>query len=150
MQTKNIDFQLLHYDSGGENRQYGEHAAEALGQDPSRVFKTLIVIIDGNIRKPLVALIAVSMQLDLKRVAAVCRGRKAAMADPTIAQRVTGYVVGGISPLGQKQKLTTLIDESAFGFETIFISAGKRGLELEISPNALIEILDAHICNIAK
>ena len=111
---------------------YGLEAAEALGQDPSQVFKTLLADLDG--RKTVVAILPVEYRLDLKALAAAGGAKKAAMTDPEVAERLTGYVVGGISPLGQKRRLDTYIDRSAEGFDVIFVSAGKRGLELELAP----------------
>lgn len=150
LQQRGIDFKTRHYKVSVDKRHFGEHAAEALGQDPARVFKTLLSIIDGNPRQPVVALVAVSRQLDLKKVASECHGRKAALADASHAQRITGYVVGGISPLGQKQQLTTLVDESASTFESIFVSAGKRGLQLELAPDTLVKLLEARYCQLSK
>ncbi len=145
-----VDYQIRHYDAGEELRHFGEHAAKALGQDTGQVFKTLIGIIDGNTRSPAVALVAVTDQLDLKKLAAACNGRKAVMADPQQAQRSTGYVIGGISPLGQKQKYITLIDQRAAEYPSIFISGGKRGLQLELAPDDLLDLLDARYCALAK
>lgn len=145
-----IDYQVRHYDAGEDLRHFGEHAATELGQQPQQVFKTLVGIVDGNTRKPVVALVAVADQLNLKKLAAECNGRKAVMAEPAQAERSTGYLVGGISPLGQKQVHTTLIDQRAESFETIFVSGGKRGLQLELAPQALLSLLPARICALAK
>ena len=103
---------------------YGLEAAEKLRLDPDQVFKTLVADADGTL---VVAVVPVSGQLDLKALAAAAGGRKAVMADPTDAERTTGYVLGGISPLGQKKALPTVVDESALGFATVMVSAGKRG-----------------------
>lgn len=150
LEQTRAEFRIRHYDAGSEMRHFGEHAAAELGQDPDRVFKTLISIVDANLRKPVVALVAVSDQLDLKRLAAASGGRKAVMADPQQAQRCTGYVVGGISPLAQKQRNATFIDQKALEFDSVFVSGGKRGLQIELSPTTLIELLDAHCCQLAK
>jgi len=129
---------------------YGMAAASALGQDPRQVFKTLLAVVDGEERKPVVAIVAVSDQLDLKKLAAASGGRKAVMADAALAERATGYVVGGISPLGQRKRFRTIIDITAINFATIFISGGKRGLEIELSPTDLQKLINADINNIAK
>lgn len=116
---------------------YGLEAAAALGLDPARVFKTLLVDVDGRL---VVAICPVSAMLDLKAVARAADGKKAAMADPATAQRSTGYVVGGISPLGQKKRLTTLLDASASSHVTILVSGGRRGLDLELAPADLLAL----------
>lgn len=150
LDKRKIPYELREYDAEHGGGNYGEAAAQALQQDTSRVFKTLIAIIDGQQRKPVVSLVAVANQLDLKKVAGTMKGRKAVMADPEIAQKVTGYVVGGISPLGQRQLLPTLIDQSATAFDTIYISGGKRGLQIEIGPDHLIELLKARFAEISR
>jgi Cys-tRNA(Pro)/Cys-tRNA(Cys) deacylase len=106
------------------------------------VFKTLVVAQDGALS---VAIVPVAAQLDLRTL-----GKRAALADRTAAERATGYVLGGISPLGQRKRLPTLIDESALGHETIFVSAGRRGLELELAPEDLVRLTDARLARIAS
>jgi len=106
--------------------------------------------VDGNERNPVVAIVAVADQLDLKKLAAAVGGKKAAMADSMIAEKTTGYVIGGISPLGQRRKLATAIDDSALNFKTIYISGGKRGLQIEIDPGDLQSLTSANISAIAK
>ena len=113
-------------------------AVEALGQDPKRVFKTLLFCLNGVAKNLAVAVIPVDQKLNLKLAAKVAKGKKAEMADPDIAQKTTGYVVGGISPLGQKKALPTFVHSSATDFETICVSAGKRGLEIELDPKDLV------------
>lgn len=130
----------------GDGLGYGRAAAAALGVDQARVFKTLLVDVDG---RPGVAVVPVSRQLSLKAVAAALGGKRAGMLDPATAQRVTGYVVGGISPFGQKRRLPTVIDVSCEGFATIFVSAGKRGMDLEVAPGDLVRLLDARTAAIA-
>ncbi len=120
---------------------YGIEALEKLGLDAARVFKTLVADIDGKI---LVAILPVEAQLDLRAL-----GKRASMADPKLAERTTGYVAGGISPLGQRKRLPTLLDESALAFDTIFVSGGRRGLEIELSPGDLIALTDAETRGIA-
>ena len=142
LQKQNIEYQLREYSTEEDTVSYGMQAAIALGQDPNQVFKTLLAMLDGS-SKPVVAIIPVAKQLDLKKLAAHYSARKAIMADPAVAQRVTGYLIGGISPVGQKQKLKTCIDKVADNFSTIFVSGGKRGLQLEIKPDDLINVVSA-------
>jgi Cys-tRNA(Pro)/Cys-tRNA(Cys) deacylase len=120
--------------------QYGLDAAAALGLDPARVFKTLVASVDGRLAT---ALVPVAHELDLKALAAALGGRKAALADPAEAQRATGYVVGGISPLGARRLLPAVIDASAADFATIFVSGGRRGLQLELAPADLARLAGA-------
>jgi Cys-tRNA(Pro)/Cys-tRNA(Cys) deacylase len=125
---------------------YGRAAAAALGVDEARVFKTLLVEVDG---RPGVAVVPVSRKLSLKAVAAALGGKRAEMLDPANAQRITGYVVGGISPFGQKRLLPTVVDASCEGWATIFVSAGKRGMDLEVAPGDLLRVLGARTAAIA-
>ena len=150
LDRQKISYQLREYDVEENQSGYGVAAAIALGQDTSRVFKTLLAVVDGNERKPVVAIVAVADQLDLKNLATITGGRKAAMADSNLAERATGYVVGGISPLGQRRQFTTVIDKSALEFETIYISGGKRGLQIEIDPADLQNLTSAETGHIAK
>lgn len=115
-------------------------AAEVLGFDPSRVFKTLMVDVDGRLA---VGVVPVSGNLDLKAMASSLNGKKAAMADPAAAERRTGYVLGGISPLGQRQASPTVIDDSALRQETVLVSGGRRGLDVELHPMDLIRLTGA-------
>lgn len=119
---------------------YGLEAADALGLDPDSVFKTLLADVDGAL---VVAIVPVSGQLDLKALAHTLGGKKAVMADPKVAERVTGYVVGGISPIGQKKRLPTVIDETAELFDLVYVSAGRRGVDLGIAPADLARVLEA-------
>jgi Cys-tRNA(Pro)/Cys-tRNA(Cys) deacylase len=125
---------------------FGTEAATALGISPDRCFKTLIATVDGVLT---VGVVPVSGSLDLKALAAAVGGKKGAMADPADAERSSGYVRGGISPLGQRRRLPTVIDESATGFETMFVSGGRRGLEIEVAPNDLARLCDAQFAPIA-
>lgn len=131
-------------DAGG----WGVEAARVLGLDPARVFKTLIVLLDG--RTLAVAVIPVAAYLNLKAVAGVFGAREARMADPHEAERATGYVVGGISPLGQRRRLPTVIDASGMDFETIHVSAGRRGLEIELSPDDLARLTGATVASLVR
>jgi Cys-tRNA(Pro)/Cys-tRNA(Cys) deacylase len=126
---------------------YGLEAADALGIAPDRIFKTLIALCDG---RPAVAIVPVAGELDLKRFADALGGRRAVMADPAEAERVTGYVVGGISPLGQRRRLPTVLDAAAGAHETVFVSAGRRGLQLELAPSILVELTGAVTALIAR
>ena len=135
-----IPFVTHEYAHDPSAASYGTEAAEAMGVDPARVFKTLVADVDGRLT---VAVVPVSGSLDLKALAAAVGGKKAAMADPAAAERSSGYVLGGISPLGQRRPLPTVLDASALAFETMFCSAGRRGLEVELAPAALVALTAA-------
>ena len=126
---------------------YGLEAAQALGVDPARVFKTLLVEVGTGLA---VGIVPVDRQLNLKAIATVLGSKRAGMADPHLAQRATGYVVGGISPIGQRKALPTVLDGSAEPFETILVSGGKRGLDLELSPADLVAVTGAVVAAIAR
>jgi Cys-tRNA(Pro)/Cys-tRNA(Cys) deacylase len=126
---------------------YGEAAVAALGADPRQVFKTLLARVDGALT---VAVVPVAGMLDLKALAAAVGGRKAVMADPADAERTTGYVVGGISPLGQRKALPTVVDDSALQFGTVMVSAGKRGLQVELAPADLVRLTRARTAPIGR
>ena len=130
-----VAFTLHEYAHDPRATSYGSEAAEALGLDPDRVFKTLLAEVDGNL---VVAVVPVAGWLDLKALARALGGRKAAMADPKDAERSTGYVVGGIAPVGQKRRLPTVVDESAAAYDVVYVSAGRRGLDLGIAPADLV------------
>ncbi|WP_369134599.1 Cys-tRNA(Pro) deacylase [Modestobacter sp. I12A-02662] len=142
-------FTLHEYDpaDGAGGHGYGEVAVAALGADPARVLKTLVTRVDGTLT---VAVVPVSAQLDLKALAAAAGGRRAAMAEPADAERATGYVRGGISPLGQRKALPTVVDESALGFPTVLVSAGRRGLQVELDPADLVRLTRARTAPIAR
>ncbi len=137
---KKIAHTVHQYDHDPRAQSYGLEAAEVLGQNPQQVFKTLLFALNGVANQLAVAIIPVSEQLNLKLAAKAAKAKKADMANPDIAQKVTGYVVGGISPLGQKKALPTFIHQSALEFDTICVSAGKRGLEIELAPNDLASL----------
>ena len=125
---------------------YGAEVAAALGIDAARVFKTLVAEVDGAL---VVAVVPVTGDLDLKALATAREGKRAVLADRTLAERTTGYVRGGISPLGQRKQLPTVIDSSAEDFETIFVSAGRRGLQVELAPADLVCLTAASVADIA-
>ena len=137
-----IAFRVHEYTHDPRAAAYGVEAAEKLGLDPSRVFKTLVVAIDGALA---VAVLPVRAQLDLHSL-----GKRTSLAGVRDAERATGYVVGGISPLGQRRRLPTILDVSATTFETIYVSAGRRGLEIELSPKDLLGITGGRIARIAS
>lgn len=126
---------------------YGEEAAQAMGVAPDRVFKTLVAEVDGALT---VAVVPVAGSLDLKGLAAAAGGKRAAMADPAAAERTTGYVRGGISPLGQRKRLPTVVDASVTDHPTVFVSAGRRGLEVELAPSTLVELTQALVSPISR
>lgn len=136
-----IPFTLHEYEHEAGSA-YGLEAAAKTGVDPSRVFKTLVVSQDDALS---VAIVPVAAQLDLRAL-----GKRAALADRAAAERATGYVLGGISPLGQRKRLPTLLDESALLHETIYVSAGRRGLELELAPDDLVRLTDARVAAVAS
>jgi Cys-tRNA(Pro)/Cys-tRNA(Cys) deacylase len=142
-----VPFTVHSYDHDPTHPSYGEEAAEAMGVSPDRVFKTLVADVDGALT---VAVVPVAGQLDLKALAAAAGGKRAAMADPALAERTTGYVRGGISPLGQRRRLPTVLDESATLHETICVSAGRRGLEVELSPTDLTGLTSATLAPIGR
>ncbi len=137
---------VLHTYAHEGGQAYGPEAAQRLGLDPARVFKTLVVEVDGVLT---VGIVPVTASLDLKALAAAVGGKRARMAEVAAAERATGYVAGGISPLGQRKRLPTVLDRSAQGWDTIFCSAGRRGLEVELTPATLTELTNAHIAPIA-
>ena len=132
-----VPFTLHPYEHDPRSDGYGEEAASVLGVEPQRLFKTLIAAVDGTLA---CGVVPVAGRLDLKALAAAVGGKRAELADPQAAQRATGYVLGGISPLGQKSRLATVIDTSALDHVTVFVSAGKRGLQVELSPTDLVRL----------
>ncbi|MEU7167324.1 Cys-tRNA(Pro) deacylase [Streptomyces morookaense] len=140
-------FSVHAYEHDPATASYGEEAAQAMGVEPGRVFKTLVADVDGSLA---VAVVPVSGSLDLKALAAALGGKRAAMADPALAERTTGYVRGGISPLGQRKRLRTALDASADAHPTICVSAGRRGLEVELAPGDLAALTGAVIAAIAR
>jgi Cys-tRNA(Pro)/Cys-tRNA(Cys) deacylase len=145
--SKGVVFKAHEYSHDPNSTSFGLEAAEKLGVDPNRVFKTLIANVDESFA---VAIVPVNQQVSLKSLARILGAKRAVMADPAAAARLTGYVVGGISPLGQKRLLSTVIDESAKEFETILVSGGRRGFDIELSPQDLAQLLSAVFAEIAS
>jgi len=143
-----IKYQIHSYAHDPKSKAYGREAAEKLDISFDRLFKTLVVSVDNMALS--VAVVPVSKQLNLKSFAKGIAAKKVKMADKTEVERSTGYLLGGISPMGQKKRLPTLIDESSLNFDTIFVSAGKRGLQVELSPVNLGTLVHAIYYNIAK
>jgi Cys-tRNA(Pro)/Cys-tRNA(Cys) deacylase len=143
-----IEHEVLEYEHDPRAEDgYGLEAARVLGLAAERIFKTLVASIDGRLA---VAVVPVAARLDLKALAAALGGRKAEMAQPAEAQRATGYVIGGISPLGQRRRLPTVLDVSAEAFDRIYVSAGRRGLEIALAPADLARLTEAKVAAIAR
>jgi Cys-tRNA(Pro)/Cys-tRNA(Cys) deacylase len=138
-----VVFRVLEYTHDPKAESYGLEAAEKLGLDTARVFKTLVVDLDGRLA---VAILPVAAQLDLKALG----GKRTALAGRAAAERATGYVLGGISPLGQRKLLPTTLDASALEHETIYVSGGRRGLELELAPGDLVRLTEADVRRIVR
>ena len=133
------------YDRGEDLHDFGREAADALGLDHDQVFKTLVVVADDEM---VVAVVPVSCQLSMKRVAAALGAKKATMCEPAAAERSSGYIVGGISPIGQRKRLRTVIDDTAELYETVYVSGGRRGMDVGLAPGDLIHLLDAIVAPI--
>lgn len=149
--TAGVEFTEHPYEHDPAAQSYGLEAAEAIGVPPERVYKTLLAQTDLPANHGLlVGIVPVTGQLDLKALAAAVGAKKATMAEPALAERTTGYVVGGISPLGQKRALPTVVDESALAHGTVFVSGGRRGLDLEVAPSDLVALTSATVAAIAR
>jgi Cys-tRNA(Pro)/Cys-tRNA(Cys) deacylase len=142
-----IAYEVRAYEHDPRAASYGLEAAEALGVEPARVFKTLLASLDGRL---VVGIVPVSGQLDLKALARALGGSKAAMADVAAAERATGYVTGGISPIGQKRAHPTVLDASALEHDTILVSGGRRGFDLELAPHDLVAVTGAVTATIGR
>jgi Cys-tRNA(Pro)/Cys-tRNA(Cys) deacylase len=142
-----IEHRVHPYSVDPETPNYGAAVADALGVAQERVFKTLVTEVDGALT---VAVVPVTGELDLKALAGAAGGKRAAMADRALAERTTGYVRGGISPLGQRKRLTTVVDDSVTDHETVYVSAGRRGLQVELKPADLIALTDAITARISS
>ncbi|GIH12169.1 Cys-tRNA(Pro) deacylase [Rugosimonospora africana] len=141
-----IDFTIHTYEVGEHTSGYGEAAAAALGLEPDRVFKTLVAAVDGKLT---VGVVPVSGSLDLKALAAAGGGKRATMAEPAAAERATGYVTGGISPFGQRTRLPVVVDESALRWPSVYVSGGRRGMQVEVTPGDLVRVTGATLDRIA-
>lgn len=137
-----VTFRVHHYELNTSEATYGQAVAATMGVGPEQVFKTLVAVVDGS---AMVAIVPVNVLLSLKSLAKAAEGKKALMADPADAERWTGYVVGGISPFGQKRNLPTFLDMSAESVDTIYVSAGQRGLQVELTPSDVIHLTHAQL-----
>ncbi len=147
LDRQGVGYTVHSYDHDPRNPSYGTEASEALGVPAERLFKTLVAEVDGRLT---VAVVPVAGQLDLKALAAAAGGKRAAMADVAAAERATGYVAGGISPLGQRKRLPVIVDASALDLATVFCSAGRRGLQIELAPGDLVRAANAVVARIAQ
>jgi Cys-tRNA(Pro)/Cys-tRNA(Cys) deacylase len=147
LERAGVAYTLHPYQHDARADSYGAEAAGRLGVDARRLFKTLIVAVDGS--SLACAVVPVAARLNLKALAAAAGGKKADLADPAKAQRATGYVLGGISPLGHRSRIPVFVDDSALGFDTVYVSAGRRGLQVELAPRDLIDLTAARTAAIA-
>lgn len=147
LEKAHVRYEIHRYEHNPSSNAYGEEAADKLNVSRDQLFKTLVVSIDKDL---FVAVVPVSRQLELKKLAKVAGGKKAIMADKKKVEQATGYILGGVSPLGQKKKLKTVIDDSALNFDTIYVSAGRRGLQIKLSPQDLAQLTDAVFNAIGK
>jgi Cys-tRNA(Pro)/Cys-tRNA(Cys) deacylase len=147
LERAGIPFTVHEYAHDPRHESYGREASEALGVAADRVFKTLIASVDGNL---VAGVVPVEGQLDLKALALAAGGKRAVMAEVAAAERATGYVAGGISPVGQRKRLLVVLDASALAFSTVFCSGGRRGLEIELAPAGLVRAANATVASIGS
>jgi len=145
LEAASIDFTVHEYERGDDLRDFGREAAAALGLDPDQVFKTLVVVADGEL---VVAVVPVSCQLSMKLTAAAIGSKRVVMSDPAVAERSSGYIVGGISPIGQRRRLRTVVDDSVELFDTVYVSGGRRGMDIGLAPSDLIAVTAAVVAPI--
>lgn len=145
-----VDHRVHEYRAGGGGGGFAQEAAEALGLDPARVFKTLVVALDQDPARLAVVVAPATAEVDLRAAAAALGAKKATLAEVGRAERTTGYVQGGISPFGQRRRLPTVLDAGAEDHPTIFVSGGRRGLELEVAPADLVTVLDAALAPVTR
>lgn len=145
-----VEHAVHEYEPGPGEGGYALDAAEQLGIEPERVFKTLVVELDGDPTRLGVVIAPATDDVDLRAAAGALGAKRAALADQTRAERTTGYVAGGISPFGQRKRLPTVLDETAELFATVYVSGGRRGLELEVAPADLVAVLDAAVAEVAR
>lgn len=143
-----VSHRIHEYSHDESSESYGLEAAEKMGAPETRVFKTLVVSLDS--RELVVGVVPVSSMLSMKLIATAAGAKKATMADKSDVERSTGYVLGGVSPLGQKKRLKTIIDLSAKNYPTVYVSAGRRGLEIELSPDDLISLTSGELAEICQ
>ncbi len=146
LEAAGVPFTVHEYEHNPRMRPFGLEAADVLGLDPDQVFKTLMVTADGD---PAVAIVPVSCRLALKAVGAALGRKRVELCDPAVAERITGYVRGGISPFGQRRLLPTVIDETCQLYDVIYVSGGRRGLDVGVAPGGLVRVLDAVVADIA-
>lgn len=146
LRESGIEFLVREYEVSEVESSYGVAVADGLGVSRDRLFKTLVALVDD---RPVVGIVPVSGRLSLKALARATGGKRAVMAEAADAERLTGYVVGGISPLGQTRRLPTVVDEGVLAHATIFVSGGRRGLQVELAPGDLIRVLDAGVAPLA-
>lgn len=144
----NIPFTVHEYELTKEPENYGQEVANMLGVGHDRLFKTLLVAMNGQAKDLAVCIVPVANTLNLKLAAKALKVKKVEMADPSIAEKTTGYVVGGISPFGQKKRLKVVVDSRVLAHKTIYASAGRRGLQIEVAPSSLVSSLSATVTDL--